>query len=357
MAPAAPEFPKSLADVELIREFGKGSFGEVWHARDTLNDREFALKKVRLSLIHENRLTKQLEREIKILYQLSHPRIIQLQFDFEEGEHVYLGMDLAKGGSLFDKLNDIGRFSAPDSSRYFFETCEALSYLHGLEQPVIHRDIKPENILLDAEDHVKLADFGWANQLRLAADRRDTFCGTLDYLPPEMIMGTGHNETVDLWNLGVLLFEMVTGTSPFASTSKDTTCRKILAVDLRFPGDMDPDSRDLVEALCKKRPAERLGVEDAMAHKFVTKFVTSEPQNSCSKAQPAGTDGRPSVLGRHLRAENERMMREIEISLKQKQQTEEQLLEQSREAEGKRAAIRAEAERRVDIEKIGRAHV
>merc|ERR1719379_3326469 len=115
-------------------------------------------------------------------------------------------MEFAAGGGLFDKLRTSGRFTNEIAARYFFETCEALAYLHNeLAQPVIHRDIKPENILLDAEDHIKLADFGWANLVE--ADKRDTFCGTLDYLPPEMIMGTGHDESADMWNMGVLTYE------------------------------------------------------------------------------------------------------------------------------------------------------
>merc|ERR1712224_61494 len=123
----------------------------------------------------------QLRREIDILYSMQHPRIIRLHFDFQEEGSIYLGMDFAPGGSLFDRLNKASKFNPEIASRYFCETCEALDYLHHLPEPVIHRDIKPENILLDAEDHVKLADFGWANKY-LEGSQRDTFCGTLDYL-------------------------------------------------------------------------------------------------------------------------------------------------------------------------------
>ncbi|CAE8647365.1 unnamed protein product [Polarella glacialis] len=186
-----------------------------------MQGRIFAVKKVRLSLVTENRLTDQLKREIQILYSLQHPRIVMLHFDFSDAKYMYLGMEFASGGSLFEKLNAAGKFSSEKAAHYFRETCDALDYLHHLPGKVIHRDIKPENILLDAENHVKLADFGWANLIQ--AEKRDTFCGTLDYLPPEMIMGTGHDESVDMWNMGVLLYELTTGQSPFGSNSKETT--------------------------------------------------------------------------------------------------------------------------------------
>eukprot|EP00930_Biecheleria_cincta_P102389 TRINITY_DN94109_c0_g1_i1.p1 TRINITY_DN94109_c0_g1~~TRINITY_DN94109_c0_g1_i1.p1 ORF type:complete len:409 (+),score=92.28 TRINITY_DN94109_c0_g1_i1:46-1272(+) len=252
---------------------GRGYFGEVWRSRLARNGSLFAVKKVRLSLISENRLSEQLDREIKILYVLQHPRIVKLHFNLKDDKFMYLGMEFASGGSLFEKLNATGKFPTQRAVRYFAETCEALEYIHNLADKVIHRDIKPENILLDEKDHVKLADFGWANMIQ--AEKRDTFCGTLDYLPPEMIMGTGHDESVDMWNMGVLLYELISGQSPFGSGSKETTCKLILSVDLRFPAFVEADVRDLVAKLCKKKPAERLTARQALAHKLVTKHFSS----------------------------------------------------------------------------------
>merc|ERR1719469_841270 len=193
-------------------------------------------------------------------------------------KYIYLGLEYCNGGTLFDKLNKCRKFSGDLASKYFRETCDALDYLHHLSEKIIHRDIKPENILLDSDDHVKLADFGWANSLEGKA--RDTFCGTLDYLAPEMIQGTGHDESVDMWNMGVLLYELVTGQSPFGSTTKETTCRLILNVDLRFPAEIDADAKDLISRLCKKQPKQRLKVREALEHIFVTNHQSGKSPGS-----------------------------------------------------------------------------
>eukprot|EP00931_Biecheleriopsis_adriatica_P121990 TRINITY_DN9701_c0_g1_i1.p1 TRINITY_DN9701_c0_g1~~TRINITY_DN9701_c0_g1_i1.p1 ORF type:complete len:417 (+),score=99.60 TRINITY_DN9701_c0_g1_i1:43-1293(+) len=315
-------------DLKFEKCLGRGYFGEVWRARLHQDGSLFAVKKVRLQLVIENKLMDQLGREIKILYSLQHPRIVRLHFDFKDAKHMYLGMEFASGGSLYDKLNTAGKFPCARAARYFRETCEALDYLHHLPEKVIHRDIKPENILLDAQDSVKLADFGWAN--RMQAGKRETFCGTLDYLPPEMIMGTGHDESVDMWNMGVLLYELTTGQSPFGSQSKETTCKLILNVDLRFPSQLDADVQELISALCRKKPSERLDVRRAMSHRCITRLLgpltpiapaggneesataSSAALSSSKGVDPDALEGRPSVLARKLHTEVERMHGEKE---------------------------------------------
>lgn len=312
--------PKKREDIHLEKRLGKGFFGEVHKAKEVgAEQRVFAVKKVSLDLIEKNNLTDQLRREIDILYKLEHRRIVRLFFDFNDRGSMYLGMEFAQGGSLFDKLNQARKFPPETASRYLAETFEALDYLHHLAQKVIHRDIKPENILLDGEDHIKLADFGWANLIQ--ADKRDTFCGTLDYLPPEMIMGTGHDESADMWNMGVLTYELTTGQSPFGSSSKEATCRLILNVDLRFPGGLDPDAKDLVVSLCKKKPPERLDVRGALAHKFVTKFN----KTAADCGDKCDTDSRPSVACRVLQKDKEKINAELQQLLAAKTQTEESL--------------------------------
>lgn len=321
---AEGSWPKSPEELEFVRCLGKGFFGEVWEAQQKSTGQTFAVKKVRLQLIIENRLDEQLKREINILKGLDHPRIIRLYFPFRDESHMYLGMEFAKGGSLFDRLNQARKFSPEVAARFFRETCEALDYLHHLPEKVIHRDIKPENILLDEKDHIKLADFGWANLIEEHV-KRDTFCGTLDYLPPEMIMGTGHDESVDMWNMGVLLYELTTGQSPFGSTNKETTCRLILSVDLRFPTDVDADARNLVAALCRKKPSERLSVRGALAHKFVTKFSSTAEGGGAGGVPGDDADAaageRPSVVERRIRLEYQRVNAEYEQLQKAKKGT------------------------------------
>lgn len=334
-----------LDQLKLERRLGRGFFGEVWQATEVGGGQQtFAVKQVRLSLITENRLMDQLQREIRILDSLRHCRIVRLHFDFQDSQFMYLGMEFAKGGSLFDRLRAMGKFQAEVAARYFLETCEALDYLHHLKEKVIHRDIKPENILLDVEDHIKVADFGWANLVE--ADKRETFCGTLDYLPPEMILGQGHDESADMWNMGVLLYEMCTGKSPFGAQSKETTCRLILAVDLRFEPDHDADSRDLIQRLLRKKPAERLVVRDAMCHKFITQFC----DRFGAAAPIEGLDARPSVQARRLKIEKERLTHDMQVLLDFKKRVEEDLFRQSEELEHFNADLQMQRKQRMEIE-------
>jgi len=230
-----------------------------------------AIKKVPLAILRQHSLMEQMDREIAILRSLRHPHIVTLHFDFRDDAHVYLGMEFAAGGVLFDLLSKNGKFSLPVAAKYFYEVCDALDYLHNLPEKVIHRDIKPENILLDKDGHVKLADFGWSNIMDNAAFRA-TFCGTPDYLAPEMIRGEGHNESLDMWEMGVLLFEMTVGKSPFGSSSQEATCRLILRVELRFPSNLDPDAKDLIANLCKLPAEARLSASQAKSHAFVRKY-------------------------------------------------------------------------------------
>jgi len=353
---------KVAEDLLFEKCLGRGYFGEVWQAQTKSERKAVAVKKVRLQLILENQLLDQLKREIKILYSLQHPRIVRLFFHFEDKHFVYLGMEFCVGGSLFDKLQKAEKFSNQRAANYFLQTSEALEYLHHLPDKVIHRDIKPENILLDAQDSAKLADFGWANMLE--QDKRSTFCGTLDYLAPEMIRGTGHDESVDMWTMGVLLYEMLTGQSPFGSQSKETTCKRIVHVDLLFPSDMDADGRDLISRLCKKNPAERLKVRDAMAHSFITRFcrpgggvgTTSSggyPAGSAEKGIIAAGEEilpRPSVVARKLRSECEKLGVEKEHLEHALQRIEDQLKTQQDYLRETEAAIRSINKERQETE-------
>lgn len=350
---------KGVEDLHFEKCLGRGYFGEVWRAK-LKSSQLVAVKKVRLQLILDNHLMDQLQREIHILRKMDHPRIVRLFFHFEDKERhfMYLGMEFCEGGSLFDKLQKVERFECPVAARYFKEACEALDYLHHLPDKVIHRDIKPENILLTANDSVKLADFGWANLLQEAEDKRLTFCGTLDYSAPEMIKGTGHDESVDMWTMGVLLYELLTGQSPFGSSSKETTCKSILTVSLYFPPEMDADGRNLISQLCRKTPAERLKVRDAMAHEFITRYLVPEAKSAVSAdAENAGypekgvskcvteigdhdlSPSRPSVLARNLRAKCAEYIDQKEQALLAIQKDEETLTLKRRELKSREEEI------------------
>jgi serine/threonine protein kinase len=160
----------------------------------------------------------QFKREVRIMYEMNHVHIVKLYNHFEDEHNFYLIVELADS-NLFSHLAREKQFLERNAAQYFREAVLAVEYLHCHAPPIIHRDIKPENILLDSHGRIKLTDFGWSNYSN-EANLRQTLCGTMEYLPPEMIAQTGHDTSADIWCLGVLLFEMLAGYTPFKSNDQ-----------------------------------------------------------------------------------------------------------------------------------------
>lgn len=149
--------------------------------------------------------------EIRILAICEHQHIIKIKAVFDDADNIYLIQEYFNGNTLFKYLSKKSRLSEKESIKVMSKVIESVQYLHSLSPPILHRDLKPENILINNKE-LKIIDFGWSN---VNDDFRNTYCGTPDYLCPEMIMGTGHNEKLDIWTLGVLLFELLIGCPPF----------------------------------------------------------------------------------------------------------------------------------------------
>jgi serine/threonine protein kinase len=351
-SPPPGGWPKAKTELKFTKQLGRGYFGEVWECKRTaqLDGDFFAVKKVPISILQQHQLTQQMDREISILRSLRHARIVELYWDFRDDKHIYLGMQYAKGGGMFDLLSRTGKFTYEKSAQYFYEVCDALEYLHNLPVPVVHRDIKPENILFDREGHVKLADFGWSNIMD-NVNLRVTFCGTPDYLAPEMIRGEGHNTSLDMWEMGVLLYEMTVGKSPFGASNQEQTCRLILKVDLKFPGSYDKDAQDLVKNLCRYKPEERLSASASKQHNFVKKYHKAAAEAAQGAKAVVEVDDlsslRPSVVVRKLKREKILLDGTRMAILKAKTETEQKLLTATQEVEEGYNELRRE-ERRKD---------
>jgi serine/threonine protein kinase len=188
---------------------------------------------------------------------------------FFDNKNIYLILEYSPGGELYKKLTARGQFSERTSARFISDLSTAMRYCHS--KHVIHRDIKPENLLLGAKNDVKIADFGWS--VHAPTSRRNTLCGTLDYLPPEMVEGREHDEQVDTWALGVLLYEFLVGSPPFETDSHSATYRRIQRVDIRWPSGMPDDAKDLISKLLKKDPRQRLPLECIPRHPFVLRCL------------------------------------------------------------------------------------
>ncbi|OTB00544.1 hypothetical protein M426DRAFT_26459 [Hypoxylon sp. CI-4A] len=260
-----------IEDFELLKVVGKGSFGKVMQVRKKDTNRIYALKTIRKAHIISRSEVAHTLAERSVLAQINNPFIVPLKFTFQSPEKLYFVLAFVNGGELFHHLQKEQRFDVNRARFYTAELLCALECLHGFN--VIYRDLKPENILLDYQGHIALCDFGLCKLDMKDEDRTNTFCGTPEYLAPELLMGKGYNKTVDWWTLGVLLYEMLTGLPPFYDENTNEMYRKILSEPLHFPSAdvVPPAAKDLLSKLLNRNPEERLGASgsaEIKAHPF-----------------------------------------------------------------------------------------
>ncbi|CAD5115095.1 DgyrCDS4106 [Dimorphilus gyrociliatus] len=265
------ECPFKIEDFEIGKPLGRGKFGRVYLARTKKEKFICAIKIMFKSEIMQSHLEKQIRREIEIGCHLSHPNIIKLYNWTHDDRKIYMFIEYAARGELYKELKKNRYFTESRSGKYMYQIADALKYCH--ENKVIHRDIKPENLLLDHGGNVKISDFGWS--VHAPSMKRRTMCGTLDYLPPEMIRGHHHTETVDLWALGILCYEFLVGRPPFESEGTEATYRKILDCTVLFPSRVSSFARDLILKLLIVKPQERLSLDGIINHKWVQDGVNS----------------------------------------------------------------------------------
>ncbi|OJD15566.1 AGC/AKT protein kinase [Emergomyces pasteurianus Ep9510] len=260
-----------MEDFELLKVVGRGSFGRVIQVMKRDTGRIYAMKTLRKAHIISRSEVAHTLAERSVLSQINNPFIVPLKFSFQSPEKLYLVLAFVNGGELFHHLQKEQRFDINRARFYTAELICALECLHGFK--VIYRDLKPENILLDYSGHIALCDFGLCKLDMKDEDRTNTFCGTPEYLAPELLHGDGYTKAVDWWTLGVLLYEMLTGLPPFYDENTNEMYRKILQEPLTFPSqDIVPGAaRDLLTRLLDRDPNRRLGANGAAeikAHHF-----------------------------------------------------------------------------------------
>ncbi|XP_064008101.1 ribosomal protein S6 kinase alpha-3 isoform X4 [Pogoniulus pusillus] len=213
--------------------------------------------------------------ERDILVEVNHPFIVKLHYAFQTEGKLYLILDFLRGGDLFTRLSKEVMFTEDDVKFYLAELALALDHLHSLG--IIYRDLKPENILLDEEGHIKLTDFGLSKESIDHEKKAYSFCGTVEYMAPEVVNRRGHTQSADWWSFGVLMFEMLTGTLPFQGKDRKETMTMILKAKLGMPQFLSPEAQSLLRMLFKRNPANRLGagpdgVEEIKRHAFFSKI-------------------------------------------------------------------------------------
>ena len=168
---------------------------------------------------------------------------------------------------MYKILQKSGRFTEQQAAGYIKALASAFAYCHT--KHVIHRDIKPENLLLNHTHDIKIADFGWS--VHALSGRRKTMCGTLDYLPPEMVESKEYDESVDIWALGVLTFEFCCGFAPFEAPEQKSTYSRIVSIDLRFPSHLSAEAKDFISQMLVKDSSKRMKLDNVPLHPFITK--------------------------------------------------------------------------------------
>ncbi|KAI9208045.1 aurora-related kinase 1 [Polychytrium aggregatum] len=256
----------SIDDFDIGKPLGRGKFGRVYLAREKQSGYVVALKILYKDEITKYKVEKQLRREIEIQTNLRHENILRLYGYFYDSKRVYLILEYASGGELFDVLQKHRRFKEHVAAKYIAQMASALKYLH--KKNVIHRDIKPENMLLGIGGEIKLADFGWS--IHAPNARRKTFCGTVDYLAPELVArNQSHDAGVDIWALGVLCYEFLVGDAPFANEKQQVTFQRIQNIDILFPAHVSPAAQDLIIGLLQKEPHDRLTLDQVAQHPWI----------------------------------------------------------------------------------------
>ncbi|XP_074601761.1 ribosomal protein S6 kinase II isoform X2 [Brevipalpus obovatus] len=256
----------------LLKVLGEGSFGKVYLVKKTVGPDSgtlYAMKVLRKATLRvRDRLRSKMERDI--LAEVNHPFIVKLNYAFQTEGKLYLVLDYLHGGDLFTRLNREVMFTEEDVKFYLAELVLALDHLHNLG--VIYRDLKPENILLDSSGHIKLTDFGLSKE-SLHGNKTYSFCGTVEYMAPEIIDRRGHTQSVDWWSFGVLMFEMLTGILPFQGRNRHETMNQILKAKIAMPSYLSSEAQYLLRCLFKRNPTNRLGSgpnggKDIMNHSF-----------------------------------------------------------------------------------------
>ena len=262
-----------ITDFTLIKELGVGSFGRVLLVQHNKTQAQYAIKAIDKRNTTNIQEKPYFRREIEIMYRIHHPNVVKLFGHFEDNTYCYFIMEYIQGGNIYSYVpkNGIRTISTQQVASIIKDVISATYFLHNMVPPIIHRDIKPENVLLASGMQAKLTDFGWSNYMQ-GDYKRTPVCGTPIYLAPEMINNTGHDEKVDIWCIGVLLFELMTGVQPWRGTDVNTVKMNIVRLKINWPKNMDRKAGDLISRILRYNPEERISLESMLMHPFFTQF-------------------------------------------------------------------------------------
>ncbi|XP_018087561.1 MAP/microtubule affinity-regulating kinase 3 isoform X2 [Xenopus laevis] len=265
VASCADEQPH-IGNYRLLKTIGKGNFAKVKLARHILTGREVAIKIIDKTQLNPTSLQK-LFREVRIMKILNHPNIVKLFEVIETEKTLYLVMEYASGGEVFDYLVAHGRMKEKEARAKFRQIVSAVQYCH--QKQIVHRDLKAENLLLDADMNIKIADFGFSNEFTVG-NKLDTFCGSPPYAAPELFQGKKYDgPEVDVWSLGVILYTLVSGSLPFDGQNLKELRERVLRGKYRIPFYMSTDCENLLKRFLVLNPSKRGTLEQIMKDRWI----------------------------------------------------------------------------------------
>ncbi|TMS14635.1 RAC-beta serine/threonine-protein kinase [Larimichthys crocea] len=273
----------TMSDFEYLKLLGKGTFGKVILVKEKSHGVHYAMKILRKEVIIAKDEVAHTVTESRVLQNTRHPFLTTLKYAFQTHDRLCFVMEYANGGELFFHLSRERVFTEDRARFYGAEIVSALEYLHSRD--VVYRDLKLENLMLDKDGHIKITDFGLCKEGITPDATMRTFCGTPEYLAPEVLEDNDYGRAVDWWGLGVVMYEMMCGRLPFYNQDHERLFELILMEEIRFPRNLSPEAKSLLAGLLKKDPKQRLGggpddAKEVMSHKF---FITINWQDVVQK--------------------------------------------------------------------------
>ena len=263
-----------ITDFEQIANLGTGGYGKVNLYRHKITGAEYAIKLIDKTKF-ENKLQKELfAREVDMMYKIRHPNIVRLYTHFEDESNCYIALEYIKKGNLYSYTQSMPNkvLDAATTAHFVVDLISSLYYLHNMNPPIIHRDIKPENLLVGNNGQLKLTDFGGSNYLE-SGNVRYTTCGTQIYHSPEMLLKKGYDTRVDIWAIGILIFELMVGRPPFKSDAQHSMEDNIVHLRINWPNTMNLLAKNLISKLLKLEPDQRLTLKEILEHQFILNYV------------------------------------------------------------------------------------
>ncbi|XP_040524652.1 serine/threonine-protein kinase MARK1 isoform X11 [Gallus gallus] len=276
-----------IGNYRLLKTIGKGNFAKVKLARHVLTGREVAVKIIDKTQLNPTSLQK-LFREVRIMKILNHPNIVKLFEVIETEKTLYLVMEYASGGEVFDYLVAHGRMKEKEARAKFRQIVSAVQYCH--QKCIVHRDLKAENLLLDSDMNIKIADFGFSNEFTVG-NKLDTFCGSPPYAAPELFQGKKYDgPEVDVWSLGVILYTLVSGSLPFDGQNLKELRERVLRGKYRIPFYMSTDCENLLKKLLVLNPIKRGSLEQIMKDRWMNVGHEEEELKPYTEPEPDFND-------------------------------------------------------------------